>query len=127
MNGKRVAKLVLVVLNISAKMEKMMYLAAQYLAAAGISFVRTEADDRHTNLFFDINNALLQSRPLNTNGDSLCVSYDNFTLEFHSDGKSTLYVLDGSSHLDILEWIKQVTSHNVNQYLYNFHYESRFP
>lgn len=54
MNGKQVAKLVLVVLNISAKMEKIMY-----LAAAGISFVKAEADDSHTNLFFDTNNALL--------------------------------------------------------------------
>ena len=35
-------------------MDKMMYLLAQYLAAAGISLLEKEQDDCHTNLGFSI-------------------------------------------------------------------------
>ena len=50
-------------------MEKMLYLAAQYLAAAGISFLEKKEDDSHTNLAFNSNNAQLSSRVLSSKGD----------------------------------------------------------
>lgn len=41
-----------------------MHLAAQYLAAAGISFVAKEDDDSHTNLGFSAETGSMTTHPL---------------------------------------------------------------
>ena len=45
-------------------MEKQMHLAAQYLAAAGISFLEKKDDDSHTNLGFSIKDQCLYTHTL---------------------------------------------------------------
>ena len=106
-------------------MDKMIYLAAQYLAAAGISFLEKKADDSHTNLEFVIGNASLNSRPLNMEGDVLSLNYERFTLSWKGQTNNNTLRLDGSTHKQILKWIKDraaKTSLNMN-YNYSFHYD----
>ena len=66
-------------------MKKQTYLAAQYLAAAGISFVKKEADDSHTNLGFDTDGGFLATHSLSEDGDKLVLNYKNFNLEWKSN------------------------------------------
>jgi hypothetical protein len=72
MSGPQDVRQDLIALNIKDNpvMEKMMYLLAQYLAAAGISFLEKKDDDSHSNLGFSIENSSMYSRPLNENGDT---------------------------------------------------------
>ncbi|WP_424275174.1 hypothetical protein [Eudoraea sp.] len=106
-------------------MEKMMYLLAQYLAAAGISFIEKKDDDSHSNLGFSIENSSMYSRPLNENGDTLSVSYKKFTLEWNSNGVSTSMRLDGTTHAEILNWIEKMAAKGSIKvaYSYSFHYD----
>lgn len=59
----------------------MMHLAAQYLAAAGISFVEKKADYSHTNLGWSIDKQRLETHPLSEKGDVLALNYNTFSLE----------------------------------------------
>ncbi len=106
-------------------MEKMMHLAAQYLAAAGISFVQKEADDSHTNLGFSTLDGSMYTWPLNVAGDVLALSYNTFGLEWRSHGSTTSFKLDGSTHGEILEWIQQrVADARLDKpFSYKFHYD----
>jgi hypothetical protein len=52
-------------------MEKQMHLASQYLAAAGLSFVKKQDDDSHTNLGFNTEKGIMYTRALSDNGDQL--------------------------------------------------------
>jgi len=103
----------------------MMYLAAQYLAAAGISFLEKKADDSHTNLAFVTGNASLNSRPLNKEGDILSLDYEHFTLKWNGKTANKGIKLDGSTHRQILNWIKdQAGKTSLEQpYNYKFHYD----
>lgn len=102
-----------------------MHLAAQYLAAAGISFVEKKEDDSHTNLGFSSEDGSLYTRPLNKAGDILSLNYERFTLEWVSKAATRHFRLDGSTHAQILAWIKQmVTDAGIDKpYDYNFHYD----
>jgi len=127
MNGLQAVRPGSTALNIkdNSVMEKMMYLLAQYLAAAGISFLEKEQDDSHTNLGFSIENSSLHSRPLNDHGDTLSVNYKMFALEWNSNSSSDTLRLDGTSHAEILRWItKMSVKAEINQpYEYSFHYD----
>lgn len=102
-----------------------MYLLAQYLAAAGISFLKKKDDDSHSNLGFSIENNSMYSRPLNENGDTLSVSYKKFTLDWNSNGVSTSLRLDGTTHAEILKWIEKMAAKASMKapYTYSFHYD----
>lgn len=105
-------------------MEKMMHLAAQYLAAAGISFVSKKEDDSHTNLGFTIAKSCMETHPLAENGDVLSLDYKNFGLNWNSKNDSTSLPLDGATHTDVLRWIKETSKNFLNKsYSYKFHYE----
>ena len=106
-------------------MEKMMYLAAQYLAAAGISFLEKKADDSHTNLGFSIEEGNLYSRPLNDAGATLSVNYERFSLQWNSAETTKELQLDGTKHVEIVKWITERSSEaNIAAtYNYKFHYE----
>ncbi|WP_297705196.1 hypothetical protein [uncultured Eudoraea sp.] len=127
MSGLLDAKRGLTVLNIkdNSVMEKMMYLLAQYLAAAGISFLEKKDDDSHSNLGFSIENSSMYSRPLNENGDTLSVSYKKFSLEWNSNDVSTSLRLDGTTHAEILKWIEKIAAKAAIKvpYTYSFHYD----
>lgn len=106
-------------------MEKMMYLAAQYLAAAGISFLDKKEDDSHTNLQFISENASLNSRPLNEQDNVLSLNYERFTLEWKNPVATSSLRLDGSTHRHIVDWIdvKASDASIAVPYKYNFHYD----
>ena len=48
-----------------------MHIAAQYLAAAGISFLEKQPDDSHTNVGFSVEDRTLFSRSLLSSGITL--------------------------------------------------------
>ncbi len=127
MSGPQDVRQDLIALNIKDNpvMEKMMYLLAQYLAAAGISFLEKKDDDSHSNLGFSIENSSMYSRPLNENGDTLSVSYKKFTLEWNSNDVSTSLRLDGTTHAEILKWIEKMATKAAIKlpYAYSFHYD----
>lgn len=109
-------------------MEEMTYLAAQYLAAAGISFINKKSDDSHTNLGFSIPEGSLSTRPLCRAGDALSFNYDHFTLEWETFDRAITFQLDGSTHKEIVSWIEQTASAAGIEapYRYDFHYDLPF-
>jgi hypothetical protein len=106
-------------------MEKMLYLAAQYLAAAAISFLEKKEDDSHTNLRFNVENANLYSRPLNMMGDTLSLDYVNFALNWNSGDNPDSFSLDGRTHAEVLIWLADIFSaaNFDTPYNYAFHYD----
>lgn len=103
----------------------MLYLAAQYLAAAAISFLAKKEDDSHTNLEFSITNAHLSSRPLNESGDLISLDYERFMLVWTNVNWTDTLRLDGSTHEQTLNWLKEKTAKALiaMPYTYKFHYE----
>jgi len=53
----------------------MMYLAAHYLAAAGVYLVKKEEDDSHTNLGFSTVKTSMETHPLSENVDIHSLDY----------------------------------------------------
>ncbi|MBT2163160.1 hypothetical protein [Zobellia barbeyronii] len=105
-------------------MEKMMHLAAQYLAAAGISFVEKKADDSHTNLGWSIEKQRLETHPLSREGDVLALNYNNFSLEWNSPKNNASFALDGKTHQQVLEWLTNSANTFLGKtYNYDFHYD----
>lgn len=107
-------------------MEKMMHIAAQYLAAAGISFLEKQPDDSHTNVGFSVEDRTLFTRPLLSSGLTLQLSYDRFSLEWVTDGQQRSHMaLDGKSHQQVLTWLRGSSeAHGLDKpYRYGFHYE----
>ena len=105
-------------------MKKQMHLAAQYLAAAGISFLEKKDDDSHTNLGFNIEDSTLESHVLSENGDQLCLSYNDFSLQWKSKTGTVSFDLDGATHQDVLSWLADTSkAHLGKEYTYNLHYD----
>lgn len=105
-------------------MTTQMHLAAQYLAAAGISFLEKKEDDSHTNLGFSINEGNMSTHPLNDNGDTLSLNYRRFTLEWNSKNSKSSLRLDKTTHTEVMKWI-QITAEEANikkPFAYRFHY-----
>ncbi|MEH6512540.1 MAG: hypothetical protein V7670_13840 [Maribacter arcticus] len=102
----------------------MMHLAAQYLAAAGISFVEKKADDSHTNLGWSIDKQRLETHPLSEKGDVLALNYNTFSLEWNSPKNNASFVLNGKTHQQVLEWLtNSVDTFLGKKYTYDFHYD----
>ncbi|WP_299247060.1 hypothetical protein [uncultured Aquimarina sp.] len=106
-------------------MTTQMHLAAQYLAAAGISFVDKKDDDSHTNLGFSIEKGTLYTRKLDNKPIVLSLSYDLFTLEWNDANSKSTLKLDGTSHAEVLQWLKRMTANSEisKPYSYDIHYE----
>ena len=102
----------------------MMHLAVQYLAAAGISFVAKKDDDSHTNVGFSIEKTCMETHPISENGDILSLDYKYFSLNWNSKSGSISFPLDGATHADILNWLKETSKTFINKsYSYEFHYD----
>ena len=105
-------------------MKKQMHLAAQYLAAAGISFLDKREDDSHTNLGFDTDNGTLSTHVFSKNKDRLVLNYQKFTLDWVSLSGIKSFRLDGASHQQVVKWISEVSQKALNKpYQYKFHYD----
>lgn len=105
-------------------MEKQMHLAAQYLAAAGISFLEKKQDDSHTNFSFDTDSGSLHTHTFSDSGDTLSLNYQKFILDWSSYEGSTSFRLDGATHKKVLQWVSEVSQTFLNKtYNYSFHYD----
>ena len=105
-------------------MEKQMHLAAQYLAAAGISFLDKKPDDSHTNLGFSTKNGCLYTHVLSENNDMLFLDYEGFMLEWKSNNGTISFQLDGATHKEVLKWLTDTSKTFLNKvYQYKFHYD----
>lgn len=101
-----------------------MHLAAQYLAAAGISFVEKKADDSHTNLGWSIDKQRLETHPLSTAGDVLSLNYTTFSLEWISPKNNASFLLEGKTHQQVLKWLTSSADAILGKkYTYDFHYD----
>lgn len=100
------------------------HLAAQYLAAAGISFVDPKEDDSHTNLGYDLQKNEIYTHPLSPAGDYLSLVLTDFSLHWNGPSGSSNYNLQNSSHKDALAWIMMVSDKPEirGEYQYRFHY-----
>ena len=104
--------------------EKIIHLAAQYLAAANISFVPKEEDDSHTNFGFDVEQLRLLSHQLSSKGDQLALNYKDFSLEWISHNAHNTFPLKGKTHAQVLEWLQQMSLTFIAMpYTYKFHYD----
>ncbi|MFT5822755.1 MAG: hypothetical protein ACI8ZM_004012 [Crocinitomix sp.] len=103
--------------------------AAQYLSAAGISFVNHQADDSHTNLGWDTKNKRLLTHYLSSKKYQLALSIESGNLEWLRNGRSEDSIkLSDSTHLDNLNWIKsQAKMRGLKDYKFEFHYELPYP
>jgi len=109
-------------------MEKMVHLAAQYLAAAGISFLDKREDDSHTNLGLSVDMGQLQTHPLSANGDILSLDYTDFSLRWDAQNASSIFPLNGATHAQVLTWLQETSKTYLNRdYNYLFHYEIPYP
>ncbi|MEW7290372.1 hypothetical protein [Aquimarina sp. 2304DJ70-9] len=106
-------------------MTTQMHLAAQYLAAAGISFVEKKEDDSHTNLGFSTSEKSMFTHPLDKEGHTLSLNYQHFTLEWNSKSSKKSLRLDGTTHSEILKWIHEraVEATLEKPFQYDLHYE----
>lgn len=100
------------------------HIAAQYLAAAGISFLDKKEDDSHNNIGFSVEHQYMTTRPLNDAGDHFALSLQDFSLRWINSSSTLNYSLNNREHHEILRWI-----HNVlkplglsGKYRYEFHY-----
>ena len=100
------------------------HLAAQYLAAAGISFVDKKEDDSHTNLGYSLEKHQIQTWPLNESQDYLALDLIDFTLKWGSNSNVRNFELSGSTHQQAKTWIQESSGHSglVKPYNYSFHY-----
>jgi hypothetical protein len=105
-------------------MKDQMHLAAQYLAAAAISFVEKKEDDSHTNLGFDSESGRMSTHPLSDSGDTLSLNYNTFALDWNSSTNVESIQLDGASHKEVLAWLTKLSQEKIGKsYTYSFHYD----
>ena len=100
--------------------------AAQYLAGAGISFIKKADDDSHTNLGWDSSSHRLLTHPFTKKNFQLGLNFDTFDLEWLQNGFVQAQIsLTSHTHAEVLNWIHDQVKHNdINAtYHYKFHYE----
>jgi len=104
--------------------EEQIHLAAQYLAAAGISFLEKKPDDSHTNLGFIADRGEVETHALSANNDKLILNYNTFSLEWKSNTEKIAFELDGASHDEVLQWLSKTSKTHLNKtYSYDLHYD----
>ena len=105
-------------------MKNQMHLASQYLAAAGLSFVKKQDDDSHTNLGFNTELGIMYTRALSDNGDQLILNYNTFSLDWKGIHKTSSIALNGKTHKAIVEWLSISAQKAIGKsYEYAFHYD----
>jgi len=104
---------------------KELHLVAQYLAAAGISFIEKKADDSHTNIAW--NKILNRMETHKFNSDfQLGYNLNSSNIEWIEKNSVTASInVNTNTHQSILNWISdQVNTHGISkEFVYQFHYE----
>ena len=101
-----------------------LHIAAQYLAAIGISFVAKQADDSHTNLGWD--GIKITTHSFGEGNFQVGFNLKSQSLEWIKNGVITNVIdLNESNHGAVLNWFsEQVNANNINEaFQYKFHYE----
>jgi hypothetical protein len=104
---------------------KELHIAAQYLAAAGISFIEKKADDSHTNLGWNRDKERMETHVFNADF-KLGLNVNFPKLEWIKNEEVINYIeLNGKSHKEISSWItEQAKQNNISKkYAYQFHYD----
>lgn len=106
---------------------KYLHMAAQYLSAAGKSFLKHNDDDSHTTMQWDADEQTLFTDALNEEGLRLGLNMGAFALDFHHplSGLEASYPLTGARHFDVVNWIERERAFcGLNgQYTFDLHYE----
>lgn len=90
-------------------MTKEIHIAAQYIAAAGISFLEKQADDSHTNLGWDVRTSSIIGQNLNKDGLHMALSYLDFSIEFRRKERVLAKIpLSMSKHQNNIKWFEEV-------------------
>ncbi len=103
--------------------------AAQYIAAAGISYLPKESDDSHTTLTWEVPNDAMVGRPIpSANGIAFALNLPDFALECRSTAGKVLDTLplQGATHADAVGWLKRMIAQqggDPERYQFSFHYE----
>ncbi|NOQ71121.1 MAG: hypothetical protein GQ574_03905 [Crocinitomix sp.] len=103
-----------------------LHLVAQYLAAAGISFLNKELDDSHTNVGWNSDKKRMETHAFGSGNHQLAINLERAHLEWLKDGFATDSIdLQQNTHSSILIWISALAAKNeIKQpYSYNFHYD----
>jgi len=109
-------------------MLKQVHIAAQFLAAAGISFIKKRGDDSHTNMGWSIDKQELSTWPLSEKGDRLSLSLKTFSLIWSNEKNRAEFSLNEKSYLEVITWIKSQAKSNLGMfYIYHLHYELPYP
>lgn len=106
-------------------MTKEIHIAAQYIAAAGISFLEKQADDSHTTLNWDVKTSSLTGQFLREDGLHMALSYHDFSIEFRRKDRVLAKIpLSSSRHSDNVKWFVEVFRDLLfeKSYRYAFHY-----
>ncbi|MGX1930983.1 hypothetical protein [Flagellimonas sp. 2504JD4-2] len=106
-------------------MIKTTHLVAQYLAAAGISFLEPKEDDSHTSLKFNMADKSIYTYPLNIYGDTISFDYADFCIRWNSINNHGELNLKWCTHKKVLKWIEDRAKMSgiQKQYKYKFHYK----
>ncbi len=107
-------------------MTSQIHIAAQYLAAAQISFLDKKDDDSHTNLGFDTQKGYLQTWVLNDDGCTIVLDYKKFALYWLNNNNARLSIsLDGKTHREVVEWMQKVAEGMgiSKKFTYDLHYD----
>jgi hypothetical protein len=88
-------------------LQTMFHYKAQHLSALNNSFLPLLEDDSQSNLYWNCENASLESRRLE-NGSFLSFDYLNFQLIYQSEKSSSELSLLCSTEIDTLLWIKNL-------------------
>jgi hypothetical protein len=105
-----------------------LHIAAQYLAAAGKSYLDHQSDDSHTNMGWNSEAGCFHTDPLGTYSDHmLALNLESFSLDFVNldfDVVETLYLV-GTNHIGIVNWIgEKANALEVGElYEFDLHYE----
>ena len=103
-----------------------MHVAAQYLAAAGISFLDKKNDDSHTNLGWDGINYRLTTHAFDKSSFRVGLNIKTGHLEWFKEGVIVSTIdLQKSIHSEVLAWFDDLVEKQAvgRKYCYEFHYE----
>jgi len=104
-----------------------LHLAAQYLATAAKSFIKTKEDDSHINLGWNSDEKRLETHDLSNDGLRLALNYLEYSLDFihPKSGLGASYPLGGARHHDVMNWISREAKFAgiEKEYTFELHYD----
>lgn len=111
---------------VECEITESLHIAAQYLAAAGESFVEPQAIGMHASFGWNADRQALITRDLNKNGLFMALNLSLFRIEFLRNGRVLASrPLTGSTHKEMLDWLWEVFRdlEFEGQYSFNLPYD----